>query len=201
MAADDALSLHPLNGRDFTLGSPLSLYRLGGLPAALELARAGYRVLLTARDAAKGQGVLEEIRRATGNDALELFVGDLSNMNEVRRIAAEQGEGEQRARKRAEVERRAPARVGDGGRTRALQGEVFGGEDADQRGGGSVVGVYRGFAHTALCTKHSVVGVGTRKRLAAGLRRAEAENRWGTLRLPTRTATDPSHKVFGSQVT
>ncbi len=115
MAADDALSLRPLNGRDFTFGSPLSLCRLGVLPAALELARAGYRVLLTAHDAAKRQGALEEIRRATGNDALELFVGDLSNMNEVRRIAAEQEEGEQRARKRTGVERRAPARVGDGG--------------------------------------------------------------------------------------
>ena len=63
-----------------------------GKITALELARAGYRVLLTSRDAAKGERVLGEIRIATGNSALELFVGDLSSMSDVRRIALEVGE-------------------------------------------------------------------------------------------------------------
>lgn len=60
-----------------------------GKVTALELARAGYRVLLTARDAAKGERVLKEIREQSGNDALELYVGDLSSMGDVRRIALE----------------------------------------------------------------------------------------------------------------
>ena len=60
-----------------------------GKVTALELAKAGYRVLLTSRDAAKGKKVLEEIRAQSGNDALELFVGDLSSMTDVRRIALE----------------------------------------------------------------------------------------------------------------
>ncbi len=60
-----------------------------GKVTALELARAGYRVLLTSRDAAKGQQVLDEIRTRSGNDALELFVSDLSSMTDVRRVALE----------------------------------------------------------------------------------------------------------------
>lgn len=60
-----------------------------GKVTALELAKAGYRVLLTSRDAAKGRKVLDEIRTQSGNNALELFVGDLSSMAEVRRIALE----------------------------------------------------------------------------------------------------------------
>lgn len=60
-----------------------------GKVTALELAKAGYRVLLTSRDAAKGKKVLEEMRAQSGNDALELFVGDLSSMTDVRRIALE----------------------------------------------------------------------------------------------------------------
>lgn len=60
-----------------------------GQVTALELARMGYRVLLTSRDAAKGQQVLEDIKSQTGNAALEVFVGDLSSMADVRRIALE----------------------------------------------------------------------------------------------------------------
>ncbi|WP_216329751.1 SDR family oxidoreductase [Deinococcus aestuarii] len=60
-----------------------------GQETALELARQGYRVLVTARDAAKGQQVLEDLR-AQGRGAVpELFVGDLSSMGDVRRIALE----------------------------------------------------------------------------------------------------------------
>ena len=60
-----------------------------GKVTALELARRDYRVLLTSRDPAKGQRVLEEIKSQTKNDALELFLGDLSRMDDVRRIALE----------------------------------------------------------------------------------------------------------------
>ncbi|WP_420596368.1 SDR family oxidoreductase [Deinococcus sp.] len=60
-----------------------------GKVTALELARQGYRVLLTSRDSAKGQQVLDEIRAQTGNDALEVYVGDLSSMGDVRRMALE----------------------------------------------------------------------------------------------------------------
>jgi NAD(P)-dependent dehydrogenase (short-subunit alcohol dehydrogenase family) len=60
-----------------------------GKVTALELAKVGYRVAFTSRDRAKGERTLEEIRTASGNDALELYVGDLSSMAEVRRIALE----------------------------------------------------------------------------------------------------------------
>lgn len=60
-----------------------------GKVTALELVKAGHRVLLTSRDASKGQKVLEEIRSQSENDALELFVGDLSSMDDVRRVALE----------------------------------------------------------------------------------------------------------------
>ncbi len=60
-----------------------------GKVTALELARRGYRVLFTARDETKGQRILAELRAESSNDALELFVGDLSSMAEVRRIALE----------------------------------------------------------------------------------------------------------------
>ncbi len=60
-----------------------------GKVTALELAKAGYRVLFTSRDAGKGQRVLEELRAQSGSEALELYIGDLSNMTDVRRIALE----------------------------------------------------------------------------------------------------------------
>jgi NAD(P)-dependent dehydrogenase (short-subunit alcohol dehydrogenase family) len=60
-----------------------------GKVTALELAKSGYRVLLTSRDPAKGQRVLEELRSQSGNEVFELYVGDLSSMNDVRRVALE----------------------------------------------------------------------------------------------------------------
>ena len=60
-----------------------------GKVAALELARMGARVCLVARNESKGAATLEEIRRATGNDRLELYLADLSLMRDVRKLAQE----------------------------------------------------------------------------------------------------------------
>ena len=60
-----------------------------GKVTAEGLARQGYRVLLTSRDPSKGQKVVEELKAQSGNDALELFLGDLSSMSDVRRVALE----------------------------------------------------------------------------------------------------------------
>jgi retinol dehydrogenase 14 len=60
-----------------------------GKVTALELARQGANVCLVARNKAKGEMVLEEIRKATGNANCELFIGDLSSMKDVRRVAQE----------------------------------------------------------------------------------------------------------------
>jgi retinol dehydrogenase 14 len=60
-----------------------------GQATALELARQGANVCIVARNKSKGETVLEEIKRTTGNTKLELFVADLSSMKEVRRLAQE----------------------------------------------------------------------------------------------------------------
>lgn len=60
-----------------------------GKVTALELARQNYRVLITSRDAAKGQQMLQELQAQNSNTVPELFVGDLSSMADVRHIAAE----------------------------------------------------------------------------------------------------------------
>jgi NAD(P)-dependent dehydrogenase (short-subunit alcohol dehydrogenase family) len=60
-----------------------------GKYTALELAKQGFQVVITARDQAKGQRTLEEIVQATGNERLELMVGDLSSLHEQKRLAAE----------------------------------------------------------------------------------------------------------------
>jgi NAD(P)-dependent dehydrogenase (short-subunit alcohol dehydrogenase family) len=60
-----------------------------GRVTALELARRGDRVLITARSAARGEGVLSELRAVGGPNVAELFIGDLSSMSDVRRVASE----------------------------------------------------------------------------------------------------------------
>jgi NAD(P)-dependent dehydrogenase (short-subunit alcohol dehydrogenase family) len=60
-----------------------------GKVTALELARAGYQVLLTSRDASKGQAVLQELQMQNRSTIPEVYLGDLSNMSDVRRIALE----------------------------------------------------------------------------------------------------------------
>ena len=60
-----------------------------GKQTALELARAGATVLLHGRDRVKGEAALSEIRQATGNERLVLFIADLSSLHQVRSLAAE----------------------------------------------------------------------------------------------------------------
>lgn len=60
-----------------------------GKVAALELARQGATVGLVARNAEKAQATLEEIKSATGNAKLELYLADLSSMADIRRLASE----------------------------------------------------------------------------------------------------------------
>jgi retinol dehydrogenase 14 len=60
-----------------------------GKAAALAFARQGAHVALTARDEARGRATLEEIKAATGNDNIELYIADLSKQADVRKLAAE----------------------------------------------------------------------------------------------------------------
>ncbi|MBV9689951.1 MAG: SDR family oxidoreductase [Ktedonobacteraceae bacterium] len=60
-----------------------------GKATALELARRGGTVLLVTRNQSKGERVLDEIRDASSNATIDLFVADLSSMCEVVRLADE----------------------------------------------------------------------------------------------------------------
>ncbi len=59
-----------------------------GKVTALELARRGAHVILTARTREKGQPVAEEIRRASGNQQVEVHPLELSDLSQVRQSAA-----------------------------------------------------------------------------------------------------------------
>lgn len=59
-----------------------------GRVAAREIARHGPKMVLIARDAKRGQEVVEEVK-AAGSPQVELIVADLSSQAEVRRAAAE----------------------------------------------------------------------------------------------------------------
>jgi NAD(P)-dependent dehydrogenase (short-subunit alcohol dehydrogenase family) len=60
-----------------------------GRETAHALAARGARVTIVGRDPARGQAVVDEIRAATGNPAVELLVADLSSLASVRALAAE----------------------------------------------------------------------------------------------------------------
>jgi len=60
-----------------------------GKAAAKELARNGATVILTCRSLSKGQTVLEEIKRETRNNKVDLMIADLSELRQVRNLAAE----------------------------------------------------------------------------------------------------------------
>ncbi|PPQ40697.1 Short-chain dehydrogenase [Rhodoblastus acidophilus] len=58
-----------------------------GQAVATDLATQGMRVGLVARDRARGERALEEIRAASGNDDLHLFVADLADQAAIRALA------------------------------------------------------------------------------------------------------------------
>jgi NAD(P)-dependent dehydrogenase (short-subunit alcohol dehydrogenase family) len=60
-----------------------------GKQAALELAKQGHTLTLTARDVAKGRQVCDEIAVASGNDKIDVLVADLSQLKQVKRFAQE----------------------------------------------------------------------------------------------------------------
>src|SRR5437867_10180764 len=63
----------------------------GGLGAetARALAERGARVTLTARDAAKGEGAAEKIRKSTGNPKVDVMALELMSLDSVRAFAKE----------------------------------------------------------------------------------------------------------------
>lgn len=60
-----------------------------GKETALQLAKKGFRVMLHGRSMRRGQSVLEEVRRRTGETSAEFFLADLSSQRQVRRLADE----------------------------------------------------------------------------------------------------------------
>lgn len=60
-----------------------------GKESAVALAAMGARVVIVARNAEKGRAALDEIRARAKSDAVELLVGDLSVIAEIRRVARE----------------------------------------------------------------------------------------------------------------
>lgn len=60
-----------------------------GLETARALARLGAHVVMAARNQEKGLAAVAEVKRSTGNDAVELAVFDLASLSSVRKGAAE----------------------------------------------------------------------------------------------------------------
>ena len=58
-----------------------------GKVTARELASSGATVVLVSRNRAKGEATQAEIKRATGNENVDLLVADLSSLQDVRRLA------------------------------------------------------------------------------------------------------------------
>lgn len=59
-----------------------------GMAAARGLARLGARVAMLCRDESRGREALEQLERETGSEALELVRLDVSDLGDVRRVAA-----------------------------------------------------------------------------------------------------------------
>jgi NAD(P)-dependent dehydrogenase (short-subunit alcohol dehydrogenase family) len=60
-----------------------------GKATAMNLAKLGAAVILVCRDKARGEEAQSEIQKASSNDSVKLFLGDLSNLSSVRNLAAE----------------------------------------------------------------------------------------------------------------
>jgi retinol dehydrogenase 14 len=60
-----------------------------GLITARELARMGARVILVARDKAKGEAALAEVKKVSGSQSVDLLLADLSSQKSIRALAEE----------------------------------------------------------------------------------------------------------------
>lgn len=60
-----------------------------GRAAAIELARRGAVLALVCRDRARGEAVLDDVRRVGASDTARLFLADLSSQRAIRALAAE----------------------------------------------------------------------------------------------------------------
>ncbi|HEX4735657.1 MAG TPA: SDR family NAD(P)-dependent oxidoreductase [Thermoleophilaceae bacterium] len=60
-----------------------------GRALAADLAATGARLLVHGRDEARGRETVDAIRAESGNDNLELYIADLSELAQVRRLAEE----------------------------------------------------------------------------------------------------------------
>ncbi|HMM73173.1 MAG TPA: SDR family NAD(P)-dependent oxidoreductase, partial [Rhodocyclaceae bacterium] len=60
-----------------------------GLATATGLAGLGAQVVLVCRDPARGAAAQAQIRRASGNDQVDLLQADLADLAQVRRLAEE----------------------------------------------------------------------------------------------------------------
>src|SRR6266508_6752246 len=60
-----------------------------GKATAIGLARLGARVGITGRDRARAEAAAADIRSASGNPAVDVFVADMSSQAQVRRLAQE----------------------------------------------------------------------------------------------------------------
>ena len=60
-----------------------------GRIVALELAKMGANLVMVARDSARGEAAVSEIRSGSGNASVELLLADLASLRQVRRMAEE----------------------------------------------------------------------------------------------------------------
>lgn len=60
-----------------------------GRVAAKQIAQLGPTLVLVARDAQRGAALVDELKSSTGNQNIELLVGDLAVQADIRRVAAE----------------------------------------------------------------------------------------------------------------
>jgi retinol dehydrogenase-12 len=60
-----------------------------GKAAASEFAKRGAEVVLVARNKEKGERVVAEMKKATGNNDISLLVADMSSIADIKRVAAE----------------------------------------------------------------------------------------------------------------
>ena len=67
-----------------------------GKAAAIALAAMGAEVVVTGRNAERGRAAVAEIKEQSGNESVELMLGDIAEQDEVRRLAEEFKRGHDR---------------------------------------------------------------------------------------------------------